>query len=49
LTTINRNPYLVGQIALAEGLLTLERLEKPFTAHDLLLKVEMALSLSLKG
>ena len=23
LTTINRNPYLVGQIALAEGLLTL--------------------------
>src|ERR1043165_6290313 len=28
LTTINRNPYLVGQIALAEGLLTLERLDE---------------------
>ena len=28
LTTINRNPYLVGQIALAEGLLTPERLDE---------------------
>jgi len=27
-TTINRNPHLVGQIALSEGLLTPERLEE---------------------
>lgn len=28
MTTINRNPHLVGQIAVAEGLLTPERLEE---------------------
>ena len=28
MTTINRNPHLVGQIAVAEGLLTAERLEE---------------------
>src|SRR5436190_23754615 len=28
LTTVHPNPYLVGQIVLAEGLLTLERLDE---------------------
>ena len=34
MTTINRNPYLVGQIALAEGLLTPERLDECIRIQD---------------
>lgn len=33
MTTINRNPHLVGQIAVAEGLITAERLEECIQAQ----------------